>query len=226
MRIAFRHHRIPPSPPPLQSAQIPGNRHTPMDIPGHCPPPPAGYTNFTKPAQNETVKNTVRLFTKIQWQCPYLEPMQNNTDYTTSNMCFRQVHIKQTNWQHGKTFLLILRLLSFQLASMSGLWRIHNEIIHRISKMFIPRWLQCPILLLPMLLMHNFTGKDCHRFSGQPWESSETPFPNQHIMDPYKSPIYRNNIPHLMLVMEMEWFRALQKVHCFSICSKPLNSSL
>ena len=185
--------------------------------PGHCPPPPAGYTHFTKPAQNKTVKNTVRLFIKIQWQCPYLEPMQNNSDYTTSNMCFRQLHIKQTNWRHGKTFLLILRLLSFRLVSMSGLWRIHNEIIHLI--------LQHPILLLPMLLMHIFTGKVRHRISGQPWESSETPFSNQHIMDPYKSPINRNDIPHLMLIMEMEWFRALQKVLCFSILSKPLSSS-
>ncbi len=192
MRIAFRHHRTPPlPPPPLQSAQIPGNRHTPMDIPGYCPLPPANYKNFTKPAQNKTVKNTVHLFIK-KWQCPYLESLQNNNEYTTSNICFRQVHIKQTNWRHGKTFLLILRLLSFQLASMSGLWRIHNEIIHLISKMFIPRWLQQhPILLLPMLLMHIFTGKVCHRFSGQPWESSETPFPNQHIMGPYKSPINR-----------------------------------
>ena len=117
--------------------------------------------------------------------------MQNNTNYTTSNMCFRQEHIKQTNWRHGKTFLLILRLLSFRLVSMSGLWRIHNEIIHLISKMFIPRWLQRPILLLPMLLMHIFTGKVRHRFSGQ-LEKAVRHHSQTIILDPYKSPINRN----------------------------------
>ena len=142
--------------------------------------------------------------------------MQNNTNYTTSNMCFRQEHIKQTNWRHGKTFLLILRLLSFRLVSMSGLWRIHNEIIHLISKMFIPRWLQRPILLLPMLIMHIFTGNICHRFSGQ-LEKAVRHHSQTNILDPYKNSINRNDTPHLMLIMEMEWFRALQKVHCFSI---------
>ena len=140
--------------------------------------------------------------------------MQNNTNYTTSNMCFRQEHIKQTNWRHGKTFLLILRLLSFRLVSMSGLWRIHNEIIHLISKMFIPRWLQRPILLLPMLLMHIFTGNVCHRFSGQ-LEKAVRHHSQTNILDPYKNSINRNDTPHLMLIMEMECLEHFKRFTVF-----------